>query len=87
MPTHEQEYRTHAHPEPLGIGGRGRGWAWAWVWAPNVGLYKEAHNVTLFCQKVGGDADVIHRICCSSGLFSSISLVIITLTLQILKKK
>ena len=36
--------------------------------------------------KAGEDADVIHRICCSSGLFSSISLVIITLTLQILKK-
>ena len=44
-------------------------WAWAWVWAPNVGLYKEAPNVTLFCQKVGGDADVIHRICCPSGPF------------------
>ena len=36
--------------------------------------------------KVGEDADIIHRICCPSGLFSSILLVIITLTLQILEK-
>ena len=36
--------------------------------------------------KAGGTADVIHRICCPSGLFSSILLVIITLTLQILGK-
>ena len=44
MPTHEQEYHTHGH---------------GWAWAPNVGLYKEAPNVTLFCRKVGLDADVI----------------------------
>ena len=29
MPTHEQNYRTHAHPKPMGVGanecGRGRG--------------------------------------------------------------
>lgn len=37
--------------------------------------------------EAGEDADVIHRICCPSGLFSSMLLVIITLTLQILKKK
>ena len=36
--------------------------------------------------EAGEDADVIHRICCPSGLFSSMLLVIITLTLQILKK-
>ena len=44
-----------------------------WVWAPNVVLYIEAPNVTLFCRKVGGDADVIHRICCPSSLFIHIS--------------
>ena len=33
-------------------------------------------------QKAGGDANAIHRICCPSNLFSSILLVIITLTLQ-----
>ena len=37
-------------------------------------------------RKAGEDANVIHRICCPSGFFSSILLVIITLTLQILKK-
>ena len=41
----------------------------------------------MFCWKAGGHADVIHRICCSSGLFSFILLVIITLMLHILGKK
>ena len=36
--------------------------------------------------KAGEDADVIHRICCPSGLFSSIVLVVITLSLQRLEK-
>ena len=30
---------------------------------------KEAHDVTLFCQKAGGEANVVHRMCCPSGIF------------------
>ena len=59
---------------------------WAWVWSPNVGGNKEAPNVTLFLPKGGWRCRCHPYNLLSIRPFSSILLVVITLTLQILGK-
>ena len=45
-----------------------------------------APNVTLFCQKVDGDANVIHKICCPSCLFHPNYLLLSNLHYKFWKK-